>query len=73
MKYEVGDKFTIMGVDGVVAHVNRGFAWLVPANEGDVFNGQRTMVGVAFAKIDGKGKDVNGVKAYPIRPKSGAV
>ena len=75
MKYKLGEVFSVLGVEGTVAHINRGFAWLVPVNEGDLFNGHHTLRGVAFAKLDANGRSTDGVKAHRVMPvaTSGAV
>lgn len=69
MKYSLGDKFIVNGVEGTVAYINDGKAWLVPCiledNE-DSFDGKPLLKGVVFTKIDSVGLSNKGDKAYPI-------
>ncbi len=78
MKYELGDRFSIEGTEGVVRHTNAGFAWLCPAHEsqeGEPFRNDYLLLGVAFAKIDEDGNlvDDGGRPASVQREGSGAV
>lgn len=74
MKYELGDLFSVDGIIGEVAFINRGFAWLVPIAEKTSKNGDVYLKGLVFAKIDKEGRTPNGSKASAVKPKgSGAV
>ena len=75
MKYQVNDKFLLAGIECKVALVNgKGWAYLLPAEAGEEYNNQYTMIGLVFAKINEKGLDDLGNKAIPLaNVKCGAI
>ncbi len=67
MKYNVGDKLLLAGIECQVALVNvYGQAYLTPAHDGDDYNNQKTYIGLVFAVINERGKDKLGNKAQSI-------
>lgn len=70
MKYHVGDKFIVNGVEGIVKYVNNGYAWLFPLQDQisfeNSFNGSQLMSGLAFAKLDEKGRLSDGTRAFAV-------
>ena len=67
MKYYVGDKFLLDGVECKVAFVNSyGQAYLAPENDGDFYGSYKTLKGLVFAVVDPKGKDKFGNKLVTV-------
>lgn len=67
MKYSIGDKFVIEGVEGEVKYINAGKAWLAPIIDHDyedTFRGQPLIKAVTFAMIDENGKMKDGTIAH---------
>lgn len=75
MRYCIGDKFVLQGIESTVRFINSsGHAYIVPDNDGEVYNNEYTAKGLVFAILDAKGKDKLGNKALTIvRQDCGAV
>jgi hypothetical protein len=58
MKYTVGQKFMLCGIECSVALVNsKGWAYLAPETEGEEYNNGKTLIGVVFAIANEDGVD----------------
>jgi hypothetical protein len=67
MRYKVGDKFVLQGVEGTVRLVNaKGCAYLASDTSGDVYNNERILSNVVFAILDSSGVDKHGKKAKAV-------
>lgn len=67
MTYHVGDKFILTGIECSVGLISmHGHAYLFPDTDGEEYNNQQTLIGVAFAVLDDRGRDALGNKAVAI-------
>lgn len=69
MKYSIGDRLVVDGVEAEIAYVNQGRAWLVPAistDFEDTFKGKELVVGLVFAILEKNGTLADGTRAYSV-------
>ncbi len=63
MIYRLDEILTIAGIQGIVAYVNNGSAWIKPIPEYEsqkrTFNGKNLLSGVVFAKLDSNGRVIS--------------
>ncbi len=63
MLYNVGDRLILCGIEAKVAFINaKGSAYLVPDQDGEDYNNEKTLAGLVFAIVDKKGNDKLGNK-----------
>lgn len=67
MRYHLGDKFIVQGVEGEVAFINSaGYAYISPSTDGDFYDNKKTYIGLVFAVLDVKGRDRFGERALTV-------
>lgn len=75
MRYAIGDRFVLDGVECEVGFINgKGYAYVLPLHDGDFYGSYKTLKGLVFAILDQKGKDKFGHKALSmIKQDCGAI
>lgn len=60
MKRKIGEKVTVLGINGIIKYINNDLAWICPLEDSDEsYNGHLLRKGLAFEVMDETGK-ING-------------